>query len=184
MSSARFGATRGCYTRCSRKSQKAREIPVQRDAPTDLAELSLADLEAWIVARGLPRFRARQIFAWVWKRGATSYDEMSDLGRTCGRAPKVAVHDTGHRPADLETAPGSRARLADRRQTERVTSRHSSQTFCVSTGGARGVRLLPDRQDGLALRRPKSPPGACAGRVTGLPTRLQHRAHGHGRAAP
>ena len=52
----------------------AREIPVQRDPRTDLAELSLEALEALLTARGLPRFRARQIFRWIWRRGATSFE--------------------------------------------------------------------------------------------------------------
>jgi 23S rRNA (adenine2503-C2)-methyltransferase len=111
---------------------------VPRDAPPDLAELTLADLEAWVVARGLPRFRARQIFAWVWKRGATSYGEMSDLGRelratlaaelpfstpTLGRQD---VSEDGTRKLVLE--------LADRRQIECVYIPDTpAQTFCVST---------------------------------------------------
>ena len=54
---------------------------LQRDPRPDLAELSLAELDALLAGRGLPRYRARQIFAWIWKRGATAFTDMTDLGR-------------------------------------------------------------------------------------------------------
>ena len=54
------------------------------DAPVrqSLLGLSPADLEAQIVAAGLPKFRARQLWRWVWRHGLTNFDEMSDLGKT------------------------------------------------------------------------------------------------------
>ena len=54
------------------------------DAPVrqSLLGLSPADLEAQIVAVGLPKFRARQLWRWVWRHGLTNFDEMSDLGKT------------------------------------------------------------------------------------------------------
>ena len=54
------------------------------DAPVrqSLLGLSPADLEAQIVAAGLPKFRARQLWRWIWRHGLTNFDEMSDLGKT------------------------------------------------------------------------------------------------------
>jgi 23S rRNA (adenine2503-C2)-methyltransferase len=43
--------------------------------------LSRAALEKEITSLGLPRFRARQLWRWVWRHGLTSFDEMSDLGK-------------------------------------------------------------------------------------------------------
>ena len=43
--------------------------------------LSRAALEVEITALGLPKFRARQLWRWVWRHGLTSFDEMSDLGK-------------------------------------------------------------------------------------------------------
>ena len=43
--------------------------------------LSRAALEAEVTALGLPKFRARQLWRWVWRHGLTSFDEMSDLGK-------------------------------------------------------------------------------------------------------
>ena len=44
-----------------------------------LLDLSLAELEAFAQAHGQPRFRGRQLFRWLWKRGVRSFDEMTDL---------------------------------------------------------------------------------------------------------
>ena len=46
-----------------------------------LLGLSAADLEQAVVAAGLPKFRARQLWRWVWRHGLTSFEEMSDLGK-------------------------------------------------------------------------------------------------------
>ena len=46
-----------------------------------LLGLSAAELEQAVVAAGLPKFRARQLWRWVWRHGLTSFEEMSDLGK-------------------------------------------------------------------------------------------------------
>ena len=46
-----------------------------------LLGLSASELEQAVVAAGLPKFRARQLWRWVWRHGLTSFDEMSDLGK-------------------------------------------------------------------------------------------------------
>lgn len=56
------------------------------DAP-DLAKqnllgLSAAALEAVVTDAGLPKFRAKQLWRWVWRHGLTNFEEMSDLGKT------------------------------------------------------------------------------------------------------
>ena len=48
---------------------------------TDIVGLSLHELEAKVITLGLPKFRARQIWRWVWRHGLTGFDEMSDLGK-------------------------------------------------------------------------------------------------------
>ena len=50
-------------------------------ALTDLLGLDQPALEDVIKARGLPAFRARQIWRWVWRHGVTSFDDMTDLAR-------------------------------------------------------------------------------------------------------
>ncbi len=51
--------------------------------------ISLTDLTRDELARfvaeelGEPAFRARQLWQWIWKKGATSFDEMTDLSKAC-----------------------------------------------------------------------------------------------------
>ena len=47
----------------------------------DVAEAELSELEEALDALGRPRFHARQIFQWVYKRGVTEFALMSDLAR-------------------------------------------------------------------------------------------------------
>ena len=51
------------------------------DQRINLLGLSQAALEEQIIAAGLPKFRAKQIWRWVWRHGLTNFDEMSDLGK-------------------------------------------------------------------------------------------------------
>ena len=55
-------------------------------ASTDGARMALfgmdiAELEAAVTRAGLQKFRARQLWRWVWRHGLTSFDEMSALGK-------------------------------------------------------------------------------------------------------
>ena len=51
------------------------------DARLALLGMEAGQLEDAIVGAGLPKFRARQLWRWVWRHGLTSFDEMSDLSR-------------------------------------------------------------------------------------------------------
>ena len=45
-------------------------------------DLSLDQLTARLTAWGEPAFRAKQVYAQLWKRGAT-YEEMTDVAPAC-----------------------------------------------------------------------------------------------------
>ena len=47
----------------------------------DLADLERPALESALDGRGHKRFHARQIFRWIYKRGVTDVDAMTDLSR-------------------------------------------------------------------------------------------------------
>jgi len=51
------------------------------DTRIDIAETELHELEQALEGLGHPRFHARQIFQWVYRRGVTDFALMSDLGR-------------------------------------------------------------------------------------------------------
>ena len=105
---------------------------------TDLAALEIGELEAALESRGVERFHARQLYRWIYKRGVSDIDRMTDLGRplramlkaefvlTTPRVVKDEVSIDGTRKFLLE--------LADRRQIEAVFIPDTpAMTFCIST---------------------------------------------------
>ena len=48
----------------------------------NLLGLALADLEVKMVALGLPKFRARQVWRWVWRHGLSSFADLMEMSRT------------------------------------------------------------------------------------------------------
>ncbi|MCD0460728.1 23S rRNA (adenine(2503)-C(2))-methyltransferase RlmN [Roseiconus lacunae] len=44
-----------------------------------LLDLSLEQLQGWLAEKKQPKFRAKQIFHWLYQKRARSFDEMSDL---------------------------------------------------------------------------------------------------------
>jgi len=111
---------------------------VQRDAPTDLAELTLAELETLVADRGLPRFRATQLLHWIWKRGATDFAAMSNLPRdlraSLATDLRIGTPAVVRRDRSEDGTEKLVLRLADDRQIECVYIPDTpAQTFCVST---------------------------------------------------
>ena len=52
------------------------------DKKIDLLGLTADTLAEVIKAEGLPAFRARQIWRWVWRHGVTEFSDMTDLGKS------------------------------------------------------------------------------------------------------
>ena len=57
------------------------ESPQGEDKKIDLLGLTADALADVIKAEGLPAFRARQIWRWVWRHGVTEFSDMTDLGK-------------------------------------------------------------------------------------------------------
>lgn len=107
-------------------------------APPNLAELDLADLEAAFAARGLERFRARQVFAWIYKRGVTDIEAMTDLPRDLRAALMAEFSITTPTVVSRERSTDGTEkfllRLADGKQIESVFIPDTpAMTFCIST---------------------------------------------------
>ncbi|MCB0791308.1 MAG: 23S rRNA (adenine(2503)-C(2))-methyltransferase RlmN [Flavobacteriales bacterium] len=51
-------------------------------ADTDIRVLSRQEIEALTAELGEKPYRARQLWEWIWKKGARSWDDMSDLPKT------------------------------------------------------------------------------------------------------
>ena len=107
-------------------------------ATPDIGSLDLNELEAALDARGHLRFHARQIYAWIYAKGVTDFEQMTDLSRPL-RAD-LAAHFRGFTPSIVERDTSSDGTvkfllaLEDGARIESVFIPDTpSQTFCIST---------------------------------------------------
>jgi 23S rRNA (adenine2503-C2)-methyltransferase len=107
-------------------------------APLDLAELDLPELEAALESRGHERFHARQLYRWIYRRGVTEFDRMTDLSKALReQLPGEFSLNTPRVVGDDRSTDGTRKfllELADKRRIEAVFIPDTpSMTFCIST---------------------------------------------------
>jgi 23S rRNA (adenine2503-C2)-methyltransferase len=62
---------------------------------TNLLDFDLDGMAAFCERLGEKRFRATQLFRWVHQRGASSFDQMSDLAKSLREKLKGCAHVTG-----------------------------------------------------------------------------------------
>jgi 23S rRNA (adenine2503-C2)-methyltransferase len=104
----------------------------------DLAELDRAALEGALVERGHERFRARQLFGWLYKRGVTDISAMANLPRDL-RADlatnfTLSTPTVERRDTSTDGTQKFLVRLHDGRHVESVFIPDTpAMTFCVST---------------------------------------------------
>jgi 23S rRNA (adenine2503-C2)-methyltransferase len=104
----------------------------------DLADLEREALESALEAHGHKRFRARQIFRWIYARGVTDVGAMTDLPRDL-RAHLVQAYALttpvlAHRETSIDGTEKFLLRLADGRHLESVFIPDTpAMTFCIST---------------------------------------------------
>jgi 23S rRNA (adenine2503-C2)-methyltransferase len=104
----------------------------------DLADLERLALEAALEQRGHQRFRARQIFQWLYRRGVTDIAAMTDLPRDlrAGLAAEFALTTPAlvHRETSIDGTEKFLLRLGDGRTIESVFIPDTpAMTFCIST---------------------------------------------------
>jgi len=104
----------------------------------DLAELDRSALEAALNDRGHERFRARQIFGWIYRRGVTDLEAMSNLSRglrtTLAADFSLSTPSIVARERSIDGTEKFLLRLSDNRQIESVVIPDSpGTTFCIST---------------------------------------------------
>ncbi|RPI50955.1 MAG: 23S rRNA (adenine(2503)-C(2))-methyltransferase RlmN, partial [Acidobacteria bacterium] len=108
------------------------------DPRPDLGSMDLKEMEAALEARGHPRFHGRQVYAWIYKKGVTCFEQMTDLSRPL-RAD-LAEHFRVSTPSIIEKDTSSDGTvkfllgLDDQSSIESVFIPDTpSQTFCIST---------------------------------------------------
>jgi 23S rRNA (adenine2503-C2)-methyltransferase len=111
---------------------------VSAHPPLDLAGVERQALETWLGERGIAPFHARQIYRWIWKKGATDVAVMTDLSRELrerlGREATVLTPAIVKQDVSTDGTTKFVLRLADGRLIESVYIPDTpAQTFCVST---------------------------------------------------
>jgi 23S rRNA (adenine2503-C2)-methyltransferase len=107
-------------------------------SPIDLVELERTELETALAVRGYPTYHARQIFAWLYRRGVTDFARMSDLPKALreelGRAAHVTTPSADRTDVSSDGTTKFLLRLADDRLIESVYIPDTpADTFCIST---------------------------------------------------
>jgi len=104
----------------------------------DLAGLERPALEQALAERGHERFRARQIFRWIYRHGVTDLSAMTDLGRdlraTLAESFTLTTPQLVERERSVDGTEKFLMRLADDRRIESVFIPDTpAMTFCIST---------------------------------------------------
>jgi 23S rRNA (adenine2503-C2)-methyltransferase len=107
-------------------------------APADLAAMDLAELEAALAAIGHPAFHARQVYSWIYRKGVTDFEQMTDLSRQLradlARRFRISTPTVREKETSEDGTVKFLLELEDGRRIESVFIPDTpSQTFCVST---------------------------------------------------
>lgn len=105
----------------------------------DIKNLTLPELAGLLTGLGKEKFRAKQIVKWIYARGVTSFDDMTDLSKALRQELKQRFIISDWSPEFVETSSdGTRKylyRLADRETVEavRIPMDGGRDTLCIST---------------------------------------------------
>lgn len=107
-------------------------------AKVDLRNFSLEELEAFIAGQGKEKFRAKQIFKWLYQQHATSFAEMSNLSKEFRQQLESSALISTLVPETVEVSrDGTRKylfRLADGNSVESVLIPDEGRnTLCISS---------------------------------------------------
>jgi len=125
----------------------------------ELKGMSLEEMERFVAERGEPSYRGRQLFQWIYGRGATTFEQMTDL------------------PAALRAALTEQASIGGLAHLDRQMSRDGTRKYLFGCADGRQIEtvLIPDEerltaclsiQVGCAL--------ACAFCLTGMMGFVRH----------
>jgi 23S rRNA (adenine2503-C2)-methyltransferase len=104
----------------------------------DLADLDPLELEEILESRGIERFHARQLYRWIYKRGVTDFERMTDLSKSLRvRLPAEFTLTTPRVVSDEQSIDGTRKFVLELNDGKRIESVFipdtPSMTFCIST---------------------------------------------------
>ena len=133
----------------------------------DFRELTLEEMQDFLVQMGEKPFRAKQIFAWVY-RGARSFDEMTDISKALREKLNRQARLGQMRILKMQTSKKDGTRkylleLEDGNTIESVFMKYQyGNSICVSSqaGCRMGCRFCASGMDGLKRN-------LTAGEITG-----------------
>ncbi|HKQ33622.1 MAG TPA: 23S rRNA (adenine(2503)-C(2))-methyltransferase RlmN, partial [Thermodesulfobacteriota bacterium] len=105
----------------------------------NIKDLSPVELEKFLTDKGLERFRARQVGKWIYRKGARSFDEMTDLSKDTRELLKGSFYlgDSMKIAEEQLSVDGTRKflfRLSDGKQIESVLiPEKDRKTLCISS---------------------------------------------------
>ncbi len=106
--------------------------------PINLYDLDFDELTQTITGLGQPKFRARQIWEWLYQRFAADFDQMSNIPKSLReKLGETAVLNTAQIIAAQDSSDGKTkkilTRLPDGQTTETVLMRYNQRrTLCIS----------------------------------------------------
>jgi 23S rRNA (adenine2503-C2)-methyltransferase len=105
---------------------------------TDPQNLDRRELEAALADHGVPPYRGRQVFQWIYRRGVTDFQAMTNLAQDLrdklDAAFTLDCPAIASRQTSVDGTTKFLLRLADGRQIEAVYIPDTpAQTFCIST---------------------------------------------------
>ena len=126
-------------------------------APIQLLDLEKDELQALLVDWGEPRYRADQIWGWLYQRFAASPEEMTDVPKSLRARLEAETHLDPLTPLTTVDSSDGQTRktlfaLADGPQVEAVLMRYAKRrTLCISTqaGCAMGCPFCATGQGGF-----------------------------------
>ena len=105
---------------------------------TNLYNLTRDEMETFVVTLGQPRFRAKQLWGWLYRQFVTSFDEMRNLPKAFrSTLAEQATLGTLQQVAEIRSSDGQTKKwlleLPDNEKIEAVLMRYKArQTACIS----------------------------------------------------
>jgi 23S rRNA (adenine2503-C2)-methyltransferase len=104
----------------------------------DIKDFCLESLEAFLAGLGKEKYRAKQIFKWLYQRGATSFDEMTNLSKVFRSDLEARAYVSSIEPRTIEVSEDGTKKylfmLDDGASVESVLIPDEERaTLCVST---------------------------------------------------
>ncbi len=124
---------------------------------TDIKSLSLEELTLQLEQRGLPKFRARQIYRWLHGKQAASFGEMTDLSKDLRQGLEEAYELTSLKKISVQISKADETRkylfaLSDGNVIESVRMKYKyGNSVCISSqvGCRMGCRFCASTLEGL-----------------------------------